>query len=37
MAAAGADFVLVGTSLARRNDPEAAVRSLTGVGRIGRG
>lgn len=37
MAAAGADFVLVGTSLARRSDPEAAVRSLTGVGRVGRG
>ena len=37
LAAAGADFVLVGTSLARRSDPETAVRALTGVGRIGRG
>ncbi len=37
MAAAGADFVLVGTSLARRSDPEAAVRALTGVGRKPRG
>jgi indole-3-glycerol phosphate synthase len=33
MAAAGADFVLVGTSLARRNDPETAVRALAGVQR----
>src|SRR6266508_1171967 len=33
LAAAGADFVLVGTSLARRSDPEAAVRALTGVPR----
>jgi indole-3-glycerol phosphate synthase len=37
MAAAGADFVLVGTSLARRSDPETAVRALTGVGRVARG
>ena len=37
LAAAGADFVLVGTSLARRSDPETAVRALTGVRRIGRG
>ena len=37
LAAAGADFVLVGTSLARRSDPETAVRALTGVGRTGRG
>jgi indole-3-glycerol phosphate synthase len=37
LAAAGADFVLVGTSLARRSDPETGVRALTGVRRIGRG
>jgi indole-3-glycerol phosphate synthase len=37
LAAAGADFVLVGTSLARRSDPEAAVRALTGVQRTARG
>jgi indole-3-glycerol phosphate synthase len=37
LAAAGADFVLVGTSVARRGDPETAVRALTGVGRIRRG
>jgi indole-3-glycerol phosphate synthase len=37
LAAAGADFVLVGTSVARTADPEAAVRALTGVRRIGRG
>ena len=37
LAAAGADFVLVGTTLARRSDPETAVRALTGVGRIRRG
>lgn len=37
LAAAGADFVLVGTSLARRGDPEAAVRALIGVGRVRRG
>jgi indole-3-glycerol phosphate synthase len=36
MAAVGADFVLVGTSVARARDPEAAVRALTGVGRTGR-
>jgi indole-3-glycerol phosphate synthase len=34
---AGADFVLVGTSVARARDPEAAVRALTGVPRSGRG
>lgn len=33
MARAGADFVLVGTSVARRADPEAAVRALVGVTR----
>jgi len=32
-AAAGADFVLVGTSLARHEDPENAVRGLGGVKR----
>ena len=37
LAAAGADFVLVGTSLARRTDPEAAVRALAGVERTPRG
>jgi indole-3-glycerol phosphate synthase len=37
LAAAGADFVLVGTSLARRSDPETAVRALMGVGRVRRG
>src|SRR5438270_496018 len=37
MAAAGADLVLVGTSVARTADPEAAVRELTGVRRQGRG
>jgi indole-3-glycerol phosphate synthase len=37
MAAAGADLVLVGTSVARTADPEAAVRGLTGVRRMGRG
>src|SRR3989440_589380 len=37
MAAAGADLVLVGTSVARRTDPETAVRELTGVPRKGRG
>jgi indole-3-glycerol phosphate synthase len=35
-AAAGADFVLVGTSVARHRDPETAVRALCGVTRIGR-
>ncbi len=33
LAAAGADLVLVGTSVARAADPEAAVRALTGVRR----
>ena len=37
MAAAGADLVLVGASVARTVDPEAAVRALTGVRRQGRG
>lgn len=37
MAAAGTDFVLVGTSLARQGDPEAGVRALSGVGRVARG
>jgi indole-3-glycerol phosphate synthase len=37
MAAAGADLVLVGTTVARTADPEAAVRELTGVRRQGRG
>src|SRR3989442_6393 len=36
VAAAGADLVLVGTSVARRDDPAAAVRALTGVRRIER-
>jgi len=36
LAAAGADFVLVGTSLARRSDPETAVRALMGVRRVRR-
>ncbi len=36
MAAAGADLVLVGTSVARTADPAAAVRALTGVPRVGR-
>jgi indole-3-glycerol phosphate synthase len=36
MAGAGADFVLVGTSLARHSDPEEAVRKLVGVPRQGR-
>src|SRR5438477_395145 len=36
LAAAGADLVLVGTSVARRTDPEAAVRELTGIPRKGR-
>lgn len=35
-AAAGADFVLVGTSVARAADPAAAVRALAGVRRVGR-
>ncbi|PYO91884.1 MAG: indole-3-glycerol-phosphate synthase TrpC [Gemmatimonadetes bacterium] len=33
LAAAGADFVLVGTSVARAPDPEQAVRALVGVKR----
>jgi indole-3-glycerol phosphate synthase len=33
LAAAGADFVLVGTSVARQEDPETAVRKLVGVKR----
>jgi len=33
LADAGADFVLVGTSVARQDDPEQAVRALTGVAR----
>src|SRR5213595_222196 len=37
MAAAGADLVLVGTSVARSGDPAEAVRALTGVPRKGRG
>lgn len=35
-AAAGADFVLVGTSVARQGNPEAAVRALVGVPRSSR-
>src|SRR5574341_222300 len=34
MAAAGADLVLVGTAVARADDPEAAVRGLVGVRRL---
>jgi indole-3-glycerol phosphate synthase len=37
MAAAGADLVLVGTSVARTADPSEAVRALTGVARQRRG
>ena len=37
MAAAGADLVLVGTSVAGNADPARAVRELTGVRRQGRG
>ena len=37
LARAGADLVLVGTSVARTADPEAAVRALCGVARKGRG
>lgn len=37
MARAGADLVLVGTSVARTDDPAVAVRALTGVPRKGRG
>jgi len=36
VAAAGADMVLVGTSVARATDPTAAVRALGGVPRVGR-
>ena len=36
LAAAGADFVLVGTSVARQDDPEKAVRTLVGVKRQNR-
>jgi len=36
LAASGADFILVGTSVARQDDPESAVRSLTGVPRQAR-
>ncbi len=36
MAAAGADLVLVGTSVARTDAPAAAVRALVGVARHGR-
>lgn len=35
VAAAGADAVLVGSALSAARDPEAAVRSLTGVARTG--
>jgi indole-3-glycerol phosphate synthase len=33
LAGVGADFILVGTSVARQDDPEEAVRALTGVQR----
>jgi indole-3-glycerol phosphate synthase len=36
LADAGADFILVGTSVARQEDPEQAVRALTGVARRAR-
>ena len=36
LAAAGADFVLVGTSVARQANPEAAVKALVGVERHAR-
>jgi indole-3-glycerol phosphate synthase len=36
VASAGADYVLVGTSVARRDDPESAVRALCGVKRKAR-
>ena len=36
VARAGADYVLVGTSVARQDDPEAAVRALCGVERKAR-
>jgi len=35
-AAAGADAVLVGSSISASTDPESAVRALTGVRRVGR-
>jgi thiamine monophosphate synthase len=37
LARAGADFVLVGTAVARTADPAAAVRALNGVPRVERG
>jgi len=37
LAAAGADLVLVGTSIAKSPDPNAAVRALGGVTRMARG
>jgi indole-3-glycerol phosphate synthase len=37
LAAAGADLVLVGTSIARSSDPTTAVRALAGVPRMPRG
>ena len=37
LATAGADLILVGTSLARLSDPQAAVRALCGVPRRARG
>jgi indole-3-glycerol phosphate synthase len=37
LAAAGADLVLVGTSIAKSPDPNAAVRALGGVARMPRG
>jgi len=36
LAAAGADYVLVGTSVARQRDPEEAVKALVGVKRHAR-
>lgn len=36
LAAVGADFILVGTSVARQDDPEQAVRALVGVKRQNR-
>lgn len=37
LAAVGADFILVGTSVVRQDEPEGAVRALCGVARRGRG
>ena len=37
LGALGADFVLVGTRVARERDPEATVRALVGVSRRARG